>query len=541
MSSAPATIDCQFAAVGGRHVLVRAAGRGAPLLLLHQSPQNSRAMLPWLERLAGRFAVFAPDTPGFGHSDPLPLANPDIPAYAAALAALLDALGLDEVVVFGVHTGAVTALRLALDFPERIAGLVCDGYARFNAEEREALLADYLPPFEPSWDGLHLAWAWARMREQSFYFPWHSGARAARLAYAAPGTAKLHGDVMDLLDAGDHYRQGYRAPLMYDDVTAAARLKVPARLFYRVEDVLASHLERLPPLPEPVKAGAVHGGAAALAAQCDAAFAEFARGLPAVEAPAVLQRAAVGNRRMASLGTQQLSAMRCRGKGATARLVIGDFARPARLPPDTDAFAETLAVELPGHGVGTGWNAADLAVEALADGMAALIGGEAIEVHACGVGAGLAARVAARLGARCRGLLLEDPLALDEAERRVFVERLPDATPIDGGGHLLSAWQWARLRHLYWPWKRPEAAAAIATAEPAPRRVHAETVELLRCGALAKPLAEHLLDAADEVAAPPCAFTLRASCATHAELAARLAARWNVPAKGGREWRKETP
>ena len=79
----------QFVQVNGRHVLVRYAGRGPAILLLHQSPQNSRALIPWIERLAQSYAVLAPDTPGFGFSDPPPLAQPTIPDYAAALNALL--------------------------------------------------------------------------------------------------------------------------------------------------------------------------------------------------------------------------------------------------------------------------------------------------------------------------------------------------------------------------------------------------------------------------------------------------------------------
>ena len=64
------TIISQFVQLGERKVFLRAAGQGPTLLLLHQSPQNSRALIPWIERLSANYAVFAPDTPGFGYSDP---------------------------------------------------------------------------------------------------------------------------------------------------------------------------------------------------------------------------------------------------------------------------------------------------------------------------------------------------------------------------------------------------------------------------------------------------------------------------------------
>lgn len=112
------------------------------------------------------------------------------------------------------------------DFPEKVVALVCDGYARFSTTEREALLAHYLPPFEPTWDGSHLIWLLARMREQHLFFPWHDHSQPARLSYPSPAPAHLHDDVMHLLDAGDSYRTGYRAPFLYDDdATAAARLR----------------------------------------------------------------------------------------------------------------------------------------------------------------------------------------------------------------------------------------------------------------------------------------------------------------------------
>lgn len=526
------TIASQFVAVGDRQVFVRAAGSGPPLLLLHQSPQNSRAMLPWIERLAVRYAVFAPDTPGFGFSDPLPLASPEIPDYAAAFARLFDSLGFDKAVVFGVHTGAVTALRFALDHPEKVAGLVCDGYARFNADEREALVAGYLPPFEPSWDGLHLAWAWARMREQHFYFPWHASDRLARLNYPVPSTPKLHSDVMDILDAGDGYRVGYRAPFSYGDDTAAARLSVSARLIYRHEDVLASHIDRLPPLPPNVTVQACP--MSDLVARCDAAFAELAAPLATIDAVSVLDAAARGPSRIVRCGAAQLVVRSRRGRGARSRWVIGDFARAATMPMDTDAFACTTLIALPGHSVCIGWDGASVNVDQLAAAMATVVADDVIDVHASGASAGLAARVAGILGTRCARLVLDSPLCLTATERDTFVHRLPDPTPVDGGGHLLAAWQWARHRYLFCPWKPQDGAAAMTVAEPAPRRVHADVVELLRCGALAKPLAASLLDATATAAAPRCEIALSAE----GDEAARLAARWGLPANGSHQWKR---
>ena len=68
----------QFVRLGQRHAHFRVAGSGPALLLLHQSPQNSRMWLAMIERFADRYTVIAPDTPGFGYSDALETAQPSI-------------------------------------------------------------------------------------------------------------------------------------------------------------------------------------------------------------------------------------------------------------------------------------------------------------------------------------------------------------------------------------------------------------------------------------------------------------------------------
>jgi pimeloyl-ACP methyl ester carboxylesterase len=490
----------QFVDVDARNVFVRVAGRGPALVLLHQSPQSSRALVPWIERLAGRYAVFAPDTPGFGFSDPLPLAQPTIPDYARALAALFDVLGIKKAIVYGVHTGAVTALRFALDFSDRVALLVCDGYARFDATERQRLLDGYLPPFEPSWDGTHLLWLWARFREQNLFFPWNVPTREARLSYPAPTTVKLNSDVCDVLDAGDGYRAGYRAPFLYDDATAAARLTVSARIFYRAEDVLASHLPRLPALPHQVHAARIEGGPAALVTACDDAFAEHAKDAMLIDAAEAVVHAASSRRfvMQTANGTLGMHARDAPNAHATptatissAEIVLGDIGSPAQIPVDAASELSLLCPEWPGHGVSRGWGDALSSSAVILDQLAEEIanvartrGFEHITVRATGGAAALGVMVCMRLGERCRMLSLRDPLVLNAEERELFLAGLPDSAPHATGAHLVAAWNWARMKHLFWPWLPSDGKSARRVDAPAPSRVHAEVVEMVRAGPL---------------------------------------------------------
>ena len=73
---------------------------------------------------AQHFRTISWDNRGLGRSGQAPKYN--LRLYAADLAGLLDSLGVEQAVIFGVSWGGVTALRFALDFPEKVAALVLD-------------------------------------------------------------------------------------------------------------------------------------------------------------------------------------------------------------------------------------------------------------------------------------------------------------------------------------------------------------------------------------------------------------------------------
>ncbi len=487
----------QFVQVGTRRVLLRHAGQGPAVLLVHQSPQNGRAMTPWIRRLAGSCAVFAPDTPGYGHSDPLPLVAPTIADYAAALAALLDTLQLPRVLLFGMHTGAAIATQLALDRPARVAGLVCDGLALFDDDERAALLATYLPPFEPGWDGAHLRWAFARLREQHFYFPWFDGTRAQRLHYPLPSAERVHAGVLDLLDAGDGYRLAYRASFQHAPTAALCTLQPPARLCWREADVLGPHAARLQALPEHAQALVLHGGEEELVRCTDAAFDAWAAQATATDSAAVVEAARAATRHVVELPGLTLAFLVDDAAGAgtppadgpSATLCLRDIGQPAALP--AGHVGHGLAMDWPGHGASGEGSTTPLTMPALVAGVCAAldrlrpwVNTDRLVLQAHGGACALAVELALALGPRCQGLCLHDPLPLDAAERARFLHGLPSLQPDNHGGALLAAWDWARHSRLFTPWAPADASAVRVVPAPSPHELQLQVRELLRAGPL---------------------------------------------------------
>lgn len=112
---------------GGRLQVVEAGPPEGeiPVLLLHGASGSSADPMSALgRRLAGRFRVIALDRPGHGWSDRI---APDAasPAVQARIVCdLLDRLGIARAIVVGHSWAGALATNLALDHPDRVAGLV---------------------------------------------------------------------------------------------------------------------------------------------------------------------------------------------------------------------------------------------------------------------------------------------------------------------------------------------------------------------------------------------------------------------------------
>lgn len=509
----PPEIERRFVAVAGRVVHYRWAGTGPPLLLLHQSPTSSAEMASQIALFARDFTVVAPDTPGYGLSDPLPLEQPEMEDYADALAALLDALGLARTGVYGTHTGAMIAAEFGRRFPARTSLVVLDGYVVLTEAERDDLLASYFVDMPPEPDGRHLAWYWSRIRDQTLFFPWYRKTREARMRFDVPPAAALQPYVMDLMRAFEMGTPAYAAAFRYPARERVADFGAPTFLLNYTADAIAHHPERLGILP-PCVAREMLPDANAVLERARALFQDHAAGDKAPWQPPP-QPAEL--RYVATRGGPLL--VRAAGEGAPVLLLHAPGASStqwrALMPGGGMRFH---APDLPGHG-GSRWTV-PITLDALLDAVEDLLDdiGGAPRIVALEAGGLLALALQARRPEI--SVAIVDPPFADEGS--VW----PDMMPQEHGGHLLAAWRCARDGALFRPWHRVDLGHALEGAlDIAPAHVHARTFDLLAAaGALADwtcALAE--IDTGALLADPPGPLEIVARRGFGGELAAERA------------------
>lgn len=99
---------------------------GVPVLLIHGATDSWRAYEPVLPHLPDDIRAIAVTQRGHGDA-PKPDSGYAIDDFAADVIPLLDELGVGQVVLVGHSLGSLVASRVAIDHPERLAGLVLAG------------------------------------------------------------------------------------------------------------------------------------------------------------------------------------------------------------------------------------------------------------------------------------------------------------------------------------------------------------------------------------------------------------------------------
>lgn len=445
-------------------------------------------MIDTIQKWGKHFTCVAPDTPGYGLSDPFGVPQVDMADIAQAVVEWFDALGIEKAPVYGFHTGAMIAGALAQHYPERITCAVGNGYVLLNEQERADILAHYLPLFEPRWDGSHLTWLWSRMREQTIFFPWYRPSLATRLSYDVPAPSTLQSACVDFMRSGDHYRVGYRAAFAMRSDQALRAAGAPTLITAADTDVLASHLERV--RDKSAHVTVQRGGTPAETLALAAAF--IKRHKPP-RAPKLARTAPIPGRlwhEMVDVRGGQLRVARNSDAEGRPVLVQHDAAGSCdivrKLASGFIGHRPVIAIDLPGHGESDNTlRPGKVTVSAYAQALRHAL--DALDIEVCDFvgqwGGGLAGlELAISAPQRVRRLVLADLLYFPpELTAKLKQHYTPAIEPDWYGGHLLHAWLLMRDQGLFWPWFE-RTRAGIIPKEPyvAPEMVQRRVLEVFR-------------------------------------------------------------
>ncbi|MCY3925502.1 MAG: alpha/beta fold hydrolase [bacterium] len=231
----------------GQLLVRRAAGSGRPLVMLHSSPTSSALLEPLMAELARGRPVIAFDTAGNGDSDPPAGTGPfDIGDFAAIVNEALDVLEVCELDLYGTHTGALIAVEAAIA-RRGVRRLILEGVTLFDDGDRPdllpraELLANYLPTFEPTWDGTHLTAAWHFRRAFTTYWPWFRRSREGIRWVPMVELAAFHRGFVEVAKRLDTYHLPYRAALAYPTADRLRLIGVPTLIAAHPDDPLQAH------------------------------------------------------------------------------------------------------------------------------------------------------------------------------------------------------------------------------------------------------------------------------------------------------------
>jgi len=122
------------------HLYYEEAGRGIPILFVHEFAGDWRSWEPQVRFFSGRYRAITFSARGY-----LPSDVPDSPedysqdSQIEDLRGLLDALRIDQAHICGLSMGSYTTLLFGLKYPDRARSLTIAGSGYGSGKDRQAL------------------------------------------------------------------------------------------------------------------------------------------------------------------------------------------------------------------------------------------------------------------------------------------------------------------------------------------------------------------------------------------------------------------
>jgi len=204
------------------------------LLCLHGHPGTGQCLAPLTEYFSQTWRTIAPDLRGYGRSRchaPFTMTT-----HLADLTSLLDALHVKQCVVLGWSLGGILAIELALQQPQRIAGLALLGTAARpysqhpSVTTREVLLTAIVGLLSTIWSTCPLLPIWGRRSLFQYLIQQHTATTYQRIGQYG---------VAAYLQTSQHAKAALNQALRqrYDREADLGRIRCPSIVLYADQDV----------------------------------------------------------------------------------------------------------------------------------------------------------------------------------------------------------------------------------------------------------------------------------------------------------------
>ena len=442
---------------GIRQVRYLTCGSGPLIFLLHQSPKSADEYRPLIEQWANDFTIIAPDTPGYGDSDPLNTDEVTIEKIAQATIELADALGINKFGLYGFHTGAIISIAIGYSYPNRVKAMACNGVLVLSDDELKNIRDNYLPAYHPKWDGSHLAWLWSRMREQLIFFPWHQRTEESRIQFDISSPEVLQENAVEVMRAGDAYRQAYGAAFEYRLEQFVPELTVPALITAGESDPLCKCLDQLTPSDSVrIHPSKTHEEALEKAREillnhpADSSFKIETDTREGAAFTKTIFHSMHGDIKIEKNSKTTSQPLLCihppGGSSKTIRF----------LTESIDKDIPIVSIDLPGHGESSKEPIQKNPLNTHTDVISEIVQKNGLnQLTILGMQASCSSvmHTAKMITGSLNKIILIEPWILSEKQISNFIELgLPEIKPEWSGGHLQQYWHMVRDSKLFWPW-----------------------------------------------------------------------------------------
>ncbi len=144
ISRRAAGLDAKTLAVQGKAFPYLAGGTGVPLILVHGFTANKDAWSSIARYLTPRYAVYAPDLPGFGDASRDPNGDYSADAQVENLHAFIKGLGFTTAHLGGSSMGGGVVARYAAKYPNEVASLWLLDAAATQESADSTLMKNYV-------------------------------------------------------------------------------------------------------------------------------------------------------------------------------------------------------------------------------------------------------------------------------------------------------------------------------------------------------------------------------------------------------------